>query len=389
VASTTNETTRDRCQKELLGNPTDKESLGTGSIPKERIGKLTRKAGVPDAYETVLVKHISGGWSKINFKCYEQGKKKFMGYVLSGGYWCDEEPPSDIISQLNRGTTATNGIGYITFTPEEGITDVVYEYLESEKPGYGLITATWDDAPHMTPETRAQKLADYPPHEQKMRSEGKPMVGTGLIFPVPDEEIACEPFELPHHWPRIIGFDIGDDHPCGIVCAAVDRDTDSFYIYRVWRQSRALIPVIADVLKQCHGDWIPIAWPHDGMKRDTQSGRVIADIYRDDHGLNFHHERFSNPPGPGQKEGQGGQGVEAGLHAMFNAMIEGRFKVFITCTEFFDEKRMYHRKDNQVVKVKDDIMSASRYAYMMQRHAITKPTVQRTQTTKMKGLSNW
>ena len=386
-SSTTNETTRDRCQKELLGDPADQDEFGTGAIPKDKIGKPTRKAGVPDALESILIKHKSGGWSKVNFKCYEQGKKKFMGYKINFA-WCDEEPPSDIWSQLLRGLLTTNGIGYITFTPEEGITDVVYELLEGNKPGYAVTRATWDDCPHMTPEMRDQKLADYPDHEKPMRSKGEPMVGSGLIFPVMDEDITCEPFEIPKHFARIIGYDIGDDHPAALAWLAFDRDEQIAYVYRVWKKSRILNPVLADIMKSGGADWIPVAWPHDGMQHDKESGKPHAHTLKDKYEINMHPEKFSNPPSPGQKEGQGGQGVEIGLQEMLTAMIEGRLKVFSTCQEFFEEKRMYHRKDNKIVKIKDDIISAVRYAYMMQRHAITQLPIQ-IKSKRKRGLRTW
>ena len=36
---------------------------------------------------------------------------------------------------------------------------------------------------------------------------------------------------------------------------------------------------------------------------------------------------------------------------------------------WFEEFRLYHRKDGRVVKERDDLMSATRYAVMMLRHA--------------------
>jgi hypothetical protein len=36
-------------------------------------------------------------------------------------------------------------------------------------------------------------------------------------------------------------------------------------------------------------------------------------------------------------------------------------------TEWFEEYRMYHRKDGMIVKERDDLMSASRIAVMMKR----------------------
>jgi hypothetical protein len=79
VGGLTNESVRDICQKELFGDPTDDKQLGTGSVPIDRLGSTTRKAGVPNALDTVLVKHKSGAWSKVSFRAYEQGAKKHMG----------------------------------------------------------------------------------------------------------------------------------------------------------------------------------------------------------------------------------------------------------------------------------------------------------------------
>ena len=72
----------------------------------------------------------------------------------------------------------------------------------------------------------------------------------------------------------------------------------------------------------------------------------------------------------------GTNGVEAGLMDMLDRMQTGRFKVFSTCVEWLEERRLYHRKDGKVVKIRDDTISASRYALMMLRHAIVEPNSQ-------------
>ena len=390
VASTTNETTRDRCQKDLFGEPTDDHSIGTGAIPLECIGEKVRKPGVPNAYDSVLVKHISGGWSKISFRAYEQGPKKFMGSRLTGGYWADEEPPGEINSQLVRGLFATDGIGILTFTPEEGITEVVSQFLDNIQEGQCLTRASWDDAPHMTPERREMALAGIPHHEREMRSKGEPMVGSGLIFSVPSSLIEIEPFHIPDHFARINGLDFGFDHPFACAHAAVDRDNDTVYIYDGYRESRALPMIHANAIKK-HGEWIPCSWPHDGMKADPQSGKVIADIYRD-HGLNMWPVPFTNPPPPGFEEGKGGNGTEAGIFHMLEMMESNRFKVFKTVRYWFEEAGRYHRRmvngKSVIVPVGDDFISAVRYAVMFRRHAQTK-VVRHHKKIVRPGLSNW
>lgn len=389
ASSNTNETTRDRCQKELFGDPAENGSLGTGAVPKDDIGETTRKAGVPNAFEIVLVKHytngIFDGWSKVYLKPYEQGPKKFMGYRLHG-FWDDEEPPDEILSQQKRATLATDGIGYITYTPEEGITSVVQQLMQDRRMGEAMITATWDDAPHMTPEKRQQSLLKFPEHEREMRSTGAPMLGSGMIYAVSQEEISVEPFQIPGHWPKLHGVDFGWEHPASLVCMVWDRDADKIYVYDAWKQSRALLEVHAQAIKS-RGEWVPVAWPHDGMKHDPKSGKPMADIFRS-MGVNMHHQPFSNPPSPGQKEGQGGNGVEVGIQEILSRMETGRFKVFSNLKEWFDEWRMYHRKNGEIVKMNDDLMDATRYAVMMRRHATTKP-VRSKQKQQFSGLSNW
>jgi hypothetical protein len=52
-------------------------------------------------------------------------------------------------------------------------------------------------------------------------------------------------------------------------------------------------------------------------------------------------------------------------------MEAGRFKVMKHLNDWFEEFRLYHRKDGRVHKEGDDLMSATRYAVMMLRYAQT------------------
>lgn len=384
--SNTNEQTRDNLQAELFGDPTDDKMLGTGAVPKDMIGERIRKPGVPNAFDSIAVRHVNGGMSRVMFRAYEQGAKKHMGSRIDLG-WMDEEPPQEIYSQYLRGTFATGGKLLLTFTPEEGVTDVVHQFMTDLKQGQALLTATWDDAPHMTPERRKEFLDQIPQHEREMRTKGIPKMGSGLVFPVKDEDIVIDPIDIPSHWPRIIGMDFGWDHPSAAAFMAWDRDTDTTYLYHEYRQSNAIIPVVASAVKNASEPWMPVAWPHDGMKRDQQSGRPLADLYRKE-GLNMLAKPFSNPPPPGKKDGDGGQGVEVGIMAMLTAMEEGRFKVFSNCREWLEEKGTYHRKDGQIVAKRDDLVSASRYAYQSRRYASTRPSGQKVVPLR-RGMRTW
>ena len=56
---------------------------------------------------------------------------------------------------------------------------------------------------------------------------------------------------------------------------------------------------------------------------------------------------------------------------MLDRMQTGKFKVYNTLNDWFEEFRLYHRKDGKVVKLYDDLMAATRYAVMMLREAKT------------------
>lgn len=374
-------------QKQLFGDPLDEKQWGTGTIPADCLirNKITKKPGVPNAISDALIKHVSGGNSKISLMAYEQKAKAFMGIRFDVG-WLDEEPPMDIWGQFIRGTLSrSDAILFITFTPEEGLTEVVNQFMNDLREGQALITATWDDAPHLGDKEKKQKWNALPPHERDMRSKGIPQFGAGLVFPFGDE-LEVDPFEIPKHWPRIIGIDFGWDHPFGAVMLAWDRDADVVYVVADYRESRATPAIHAASVKPW-GKW-PVAWPHDGLNAEKRTGEQLKNAYLEE-GLDLLRSHATNPPQIGQKEGEGGNSVEAGILAMYERMETGRWKVFKTCRYWLEEQRIYHRdKEARLVKLRDDVLSASRYGHMMLRMAQTQ-TLILPRRRAAAGIRNW
>tara|TARA_Y100001963_G_scaffold17712_1_gene21849 strand:+ start:1255 stop:2676 length:1422 start_codon:yes stop_codon:yes gene_type:complete len=361
-----NETTRDVCQKELVGQPDDPTARGTGSIPLNSIGDTVRKAGVPNAINSVVVKHITGGYSRIGFKAYEMGKEKWMGESIDV-IWLDEEPPPSIYSQALTRTADKGGIVFMTFTPEQGMTETVAQFINNIKDGQALLQATWDDAPHMTDTVRKQILEALPPHERKMREKGIPVLGSGLVFPLPEEDLLCDPIDIPDHWPRLCGIDFGWDHPTAVAWIAWDRDSDIIYVYDSYSLRQETVPVHASAIN-ARGKWIPVIWPMDGRQADKGSGKNLTEQYRKE-SVNMLREHFSNPPSQGMKEGTGGNSVEAGIMQMLTRFQTKRLKIFKNQGKLLEELRMYHRKDGKIVPIHDDVISALRYCVMSLRKA--------------------
>lgn len=238
---------------------------------------------------------------------------------------------------------------------------------------------TIEDADHYTPEQRAEIIAGYPAHERKARSQGIPALGSGKVFPIDEDEIKCAAFEIPELWVQIGGLDFGWDHPTAACRLAWDKDTDVIYVTATYAVREAT-PVLHAAALKPWGEWLPWAWPHDGLQHDKGSGEALAAQYRAQ-GLNLLPERATFE--------DGGFGVEAGVTEMLDRMQTGRWKVFDHLESWFGEFRMYHRKDGLIVKHYDDQLSASRYAMMMRRLAKRKPIVRKARPRVSVGAGGW
>ena len=219
------------------------------------------------------------------------------------------------------------------------------------------------DVDHYSKEEAEQIIASYPPHEREARAKGIPTMGSGRVFPVPEDSITVDDRDIPRHWAQINGLDFGWDHPFAAVNLAWDRDYDRIYVTKCYRKKEAT-PVIHAASVRPWGEWIPCAWPHDGYQHDKGSGLALADQYRKQN-LRMLDEHATHP--------EGGFGTEAGLMEMLDRMQTDRFKVFASLNDWFEEFRMYHRKDGKIVKERDDLMSATRIGVMMTRFAATAP----------------
>ncbi len=221
-----------------------------------------------------------------------------------------------------------------------------------------VIQASIADAGHFTAEQREQIIASYPKHEREARVYGIPAFGSGRVFPIEQDFIACDSFEIPEHWPLLGGLDFGWDHPSAAAKTAWDRDTDTIYVTATHRAREQTPLVFAATVKP----WGPIkwAWPHDGLQHDKGSGIQLAHQYKQQ-GLMMlpEHATFED----------GSNGLEAGISEMLERMETGRLKVFKHLTQWFEEFRLYHRQDGLIVKEGDDLMCATRYAIMMKRFA--------------------
>jgi phage terminase large subunit-like protein len=275
-------TVRDTVQKELLGPIGE---WGTGMIPAHLLGKWSALQGTPAAIDVIRIKHISGGWSTIGFKNYKQDIQAFMG-TSRHWVWTDEECPIEIWNECNIRTATTDGIMYATFTPLQGLTRMVVnfckqaDFLVGARPIIALeaqdfeedwdeenaneavgsfkskcvIQAGWDDAPWLTETVKKRLLEDTPEHLKDSRSKGIPSMGAGAVFPIPIEQVLCDPFPIPDNWPRMYGLDVGWNRTAA-VWGALDPNSDTLYLYDEHYQGEQMPQHHAFCIKS-RWDWI-------------------------------------------------------------------------------------------------------------------------------------
>src|SRR5262252_5289640 len=351
VWGTSDEKVKETVQEMLFGPP---EAWGTGLIPGDTIVKIDRAVSpVKDAIDTAYIRHVSGGTSTLQFKSYKAGRTAAEGTYR---HWIhgDEEMPADIYAEcLLRTMDVGQGPGllYLTFTPMQGLSETVRQFLpdgqipQGEQTGSKYVVhATWDDVPHLSDEEKAALLASIPAYQRDARSRGLPVLGAGVIYPVPENDYLIDPFELPPHWLRAYGMDVGWNWTAAI-WGAYERDTDTWYLYHDYKRGEAE-PAVHAAAIQAPGPWICGVIDPASQGRSQESGTRLLDTYR---ALGLHIQPAYHA-------------VDAATYEMWDRLSTGRMLVFSSLTQFRSEIRQYARDEKgRIIKLHDHLMDASRY----------------------------
>lgn len=366
-AGITVQTTKGIQQKELLGDPQD---IGSGMIPRHLI--RTKKDGTlmtpkkpgsgGEAIETIYVKHVpTGGWSKLEFKAYDQGSDKFQGEKKQV-IWLDEEPKdykiyTECLMRLMGEDDSDAGIIICTFTPLFNMSEVVKSFLPDmrfpddgvhpDKPDRFVTRASWEDVPHLSEKQKAAYLAEIPLYQRGARTQGLPGLGAGAIYPYDEGIVFVDPFAIPSWWPKGYGFDVGWNKTAAI-WLTMNPDTREIFAYSEHYEGHAEPAVHASAIK-ARGDWMYGAIDPASRGKSQVDGKALLDLYREQ-GLDLVVADNS---------------VEAGIYKVGQMMATGQLKIFNTLRNTLSEFRSYARDENGKIEKKNDhLMDALRYAIM-------------------------
>ncbi len=209
------------------------------------------------------------------------------------------------------------------------------------------VQASWSDVPHISASAQKEMLDAMQPHMREARTKGIPVMGSGVIYPVPEAVVTVAPFEIPEYWPRAYGMDVGWNRTAA-VWGAWDREADTIYVYAEHYMGQAAPAVHASAIN-AKGRWIWGAIDPASAGSGQLDGRKLREEYTKE-GLNLI---------------DADNAVEAGIHACYQRFVAGRLKIFTTCRNLISEFRIYRRnEDGKIVKENDHALDALRYLIM-------------------------
>ena len=362
---------RDTMQAMLCG----RQDFGTGVIPLECFSKKPIMiSGGTQAIDTAFITHVTDGQpdgtSTLTFKTFEQRRERLQSTSIDF-IWIDEKPDELIYSELLARTAATDGHLIVSFTPagEGGAAGVTYKFLSEPSSDRSVHRIAASEAKHISEARNEELAAGWSDAERETRLEGTPMLGSGPVYPI---ELLSglistfDPDALPS-WARwCVGIDFGIAGGFAAVLIAWAHDTGDIWVIDSFQmQHSSALYHVQRIHSMTRGLRVPVSFPHDGHVRDLGSGLALAQQYKN-FGANMMSTHAKN-------HGTNENKVEPGLQEIRELMFTGKLHIAGHNSELLEQLRMYHRdSDFRVVKERDHLCDALRYAVMMRRQGRTR-----------------
>lgn len=280
-----------------------------GVLPRDLIIDIKREVGT-DRVGTVFVKNINGQEVRISFHHCAKDVTSFQAETKVDYIAVDEGIPLKYWNELMpRQTHGCKGFyGLITMTPHMDapvdFIDHVFERAEQGTwAGNGTIKITIDDVPdRVISRKQKDKLIQKTQERQKpARLYGEPIGSGGLVFGIRSHEIT-----MPRsHFLRLLseksfiklyGQDFGFNDAMGFISLHIDPISGIVIMDREVKQHEMTPSEFVSHLKLSKFDFkYPVAWPHDGNRRDKREDKKPYVQSFKDAGLNMMSEHVKKP----------------------------------------------------------------------------------------------
>ena len=224
-------------------------------------------------------------------------------------------------------------------------------------PSRYIVQAGWDDVPHLDEKGKRELLDSTPPYLRDARSKGEPSMGAGVIYPVPIGDIEVKPFAIPWGWKKAYALDVGWNRTAALWGAQNPVD-GVIYCYSEHYKGQQL-PVVHAAAIKTRGEWIRGCIDPASQGSNQKDGTQLKAEY----------------VSLGLKLIDAHNELEAGLVAVWQALVLGQLKIFSTLQNFKAEYRVYQRdeKGKIVAHQADHLMDDLRYLWLTWNKVATLP----------------
>ena len=317
--------------------------------------------------DTIVIKNIFGGLSRISFKSCEEGREKFQGTSLDF-VWFDEEPPEDIYNECKMRVLDKCGDIFGTMTPLKGQTYIYDQiYLNSQNdPEVYCQFMEWADNPYLSQEELKRLTASMSEEELTARRYGKFLCNNkSAVYKEFNPEIhIIEPFNISPDFYDQISIDPGLNNPLSAHFYACDYDGNIYVIAEhfeaeknVEYHANKIIQIAKSLGWKSRKDGRYEALIDSAANQKTlASNKSVTELF-------FEHGIAVNP--------NVNKDLFAGISRVKTYLknAEGKSKLFIfsSCTNLIREiKSYYWGEGDKPVKTDDHALDELRY-YIMSR----------------------
>jgi len=335
----------------------------------EEIIMNTGKKNSPEfgVIDTIVIKNVFGGLSRISFKSCEEGREKFQGTSLDF-VWFDEEPPEDIYNECKMRVLDKCGDIFGTMTPLKGQTYIYDQiYLNSNNdPEVFSLFMEWADNPYLKPDELNRLTSSMSEEELTSRRYGKFLSNNhSMVYKEFDPQIhIVEPFPIPVDFYDQISIDPGLNNPLSAHFYACDYDGNIYVIAEHFEAGKTVdyhAEKIKSIAKSLN--WKP---RKDGRyealidsaanQKTLASNKSVTELFFEN-GIavnpNVNKDLFS--------------GISRVKLYLKNAKGEAKLFIFSSCTNLIREIKNYYWGDgDKPIKQDDHALDELRY-YIMSR----------------------
>jgi phage terminase large subunit-like protein len=198
---------------------------------------------------------LDGG--RVVFKSCDQGRDGMQGTNIRAAL-CDEEPPLDVVNELEMRLVDQRGRLIISATPLQGWTSLLTQYVKSPPADTGVQWLWGEDNPHVPTQELEARLANFGAHEQAARRRGEIAALEGRVYEAWSRSVHVWHGEPLPEWVRYMAIDWGTSVPSALGLLAYDAGQDVIYLVDLVYRAQMTIGQRADAIRELEAKWCPL-----------------------------------------------------------------------------------------------------------------------------------